>query len=120
GLDYSRPLTSMRTYLDQYAEAPYSAPAPDPAPPVLIAALGPKMLELAATAADGAHPYWTTPDHTAEARRILGPDKLLCVEQKVCVTDDAGAARGAADRALSGYDSLPNYRNSWKRLGFTD
>jgi probable F420-dependent oxidoreductase len=78
------------------------------------------MLELARDAADGAHPYWTTPAHTAEARRILGPDKLLCVEQKVVLSADATVARTAAKQALAMYAGLPNYRNNWVRLGFTD
>ncbi|MEO5723710.1 MAG: LLM class flavin-dependent oxidoreductase, partial [Ilumatobacteraceae bacterium] len=93
-----------------------------PANPVprLLAALGPKMLALAAEHADGAHPYWTTPEHTAEARRILGPDKLLCVEQKVVLSTDAAAARAAAITAIGVYAALPNYRNNWLRLGFTD
>src|SRR5690606_12383827 len=67
-----------------------------------------------------AHPYWTTPVHTAQAREILGPDKLLCPEQKVILTDDADLARETAIGALSTYISLPNYRNNWLRLGFTD
>jgi probable F420-dependent oxidoreductase len=86
----------------------------------VLAALGPKMLELAATHADGAHPYWTTPEHTAQARAILGPDKLLCVEQKVVLTTDAAAARAAAGAAVRGYAGLPNYRNTWLRLGFSE
>ena len=73
-----------------------------------------------ATHADGAHPYWTTPEHTAEARAILGPDKLLCVEQKVVLTTDAAAARAAASGAVRVYAGLPNYRNNWLRLGFSD
>ena len=94
--------------------------APAEQPPTLLAALGPKMLELSRTHADGAHPYWTTPEHTAEARAILGPDKLLCVEQKVVLTTDAAAARAAASGAVRVYAGLPNYRNNWLRLGFSD
>lgn len=119
-LDYSRPLQAMRDYLAAMAASPVSV-IPSAAPPkTVLAALGPKMLELSGSAADGAHPYWTTPDHTAQARDILGPDKLLLVEQKVCLTTDADVARSAADVALAMYDSLPNYVNNWKRLGFTD
>lgn len=118
-LDYSRPLTKMRDYLHAMDNSPYGAVAGE-APPRLLAALGPKMLELARDGADGAHPYWTTPDHTAEARRILGPDKLLCVEQKVCLSTDPAAARAAANNAIATYAALPNYRNNWKRIGFTE
>ncbi|MEY2425313.1 MAG: hypothetical protein QOI61_885, partial [Actinomycetota bacterium] len=89
-------------------------------PKKVLAALGPKMLELARDKADGAHPYWTTPDHTALARKILGPDKLLLVEQKVVGSTDATVARAAAVNAVNSYRTLPNYRNNWLRLGFTD
>jgi hypothetical protein len=78
------------------------------------------MLELSAELADGAHPYWTTPEHTATARSIIGPDKLLCVEQKVVLSTDPDIARAAAVGALGMYVDLPNYRNNWKRLGFSE
>ena len=78
------------------------------------------MLQLSSEYADGAHPYWTTPDHTHQAREILGKDKLLCVEQKVVLTQDKETAHSAAKSALRIYASLPNYRNSWKRLGFSE
>jgi probable F420-dependent oxidoreductase len=120
GLDYSKPLSQMRAYLAAMDASPYRSVGPEAPAPRLLAALGPKMLELSRDAADGAHPYWTTPDHTAEARAILGPDKLLCVEQKVVLTTDAEHARAAANAALSIYAALPNYRNCWLRLGFTD
>ena len=119
-LDYSKPLTQMREYLAAMDEAPYGAFPPAAPPKRLLAALGPKMLELSRDAADGAHPYWTTPEHTAQARAILGPDKALCVEQKLVLTDDADAARATIVGALSVYVTLPNYRNNWLRLGFTD
>jgi len=119
-LTYDKPLATMRAYLEAIEAAPYMAPAPELPAPRLIAALGPKMLELAASHADGAHPYWTTPEHTATARSILGPDKLLCVEQKVVLSTDADEARATAMGALSVYVGLPNYRNSWLRLGYTE
>ncbi|HUR76682.1 MAG TPA: TIGR03620 family F420-dependent LLM class oxidoreductase [Acidimicrobiales bacterium] len=120
GLDYSKPLASMSAYLDGYDASPYMAFPPAEPPKRVLAALGPKMLELARDKADGAHPYWTTPDHTAAARKILGADKLLLVEQKVVGTTDPGVARAAAVGALKMYRTLPNYRNNWLRLGFTD
>lgn len=120
GLDYSKPLTKMRDYLAAMDASPFGATAPDEPPLRLLAALGPKMLELSAFASDGAHPYWTTPDHTAMAREIIGPDALLCVEQKVVFSTDADAARAAGIEALGMYATLPNYRNNWKRLGFTE
>jgi probable F420-dependent oxidoreductase len=119
-LDYSKPLTQMRDYLVAMDESPYGATAPASSAPRLLAALGPKMLALSAELADGAHPYWTTPEHTAEAREILGDGKLLCVEQKVVLTTDATAAREAAKAAIAVYANLPNYRNNWLRLGYSD
>ena len=86
----------------------------------MLAALGPKMLELAAEVTDGAHPYCVTPEHTAEARRILGPGKLLCPEVMVLLETDPAKARAAARTALSSYIQLENYANNWRRLGFTD
>ena len=120
GLDYSKPLTKMRDYLAAMETQPYRGIAPEDEPLVLLAALGPKMLELSASAADGAHPYWTTPEHTAMAREVLGPDALLCVEQKVVFTTDADAARAAGNQQIDRYAALPNYRNNWIRLGFSD
>ncbi|MFQ5697026.1 MAG: TIGR03620 family F420-dependent LLM class oxidoreductase [Myxococcota bacterium] len=119
-LEYGKPVATMRRYLEAMAEAPYSAVAPAEDPPTVIAALGPKMLALAAERTQGAHPYWTTPEHTARAREILGPERWLCVEQKVVMTSDAPLARRAGRAQLAIYAGLPNYRNNWKRLGFSD
>jgi probable F420-dependent oxidoreductase len=121
-LDYGRPVDVLGRYLDAMDASPYAAPAPPASAAVkrVIGALGPRMLALAGERADGAHPYWTTPEHTAEARRILGPGKLLCVEQKVVLTDDPAVAWATAEQALGVYRGLPNYRNNWLRLGFTD
>ncbi|MEX2394406.1 MAG: TIGR03620 family F420-dependent LLM class oxidoreductase [Actinomycetota bacterium] len=120
GVSYSKPLTTMRRYLQAMDASPYMAAGPASPPPRLLAALGPKMLALSAEMADGAHPYWTTPEHTAQAREILGPDKLLCAEQKVVLTTDPTEARTTASSALSIYADLPNYRNNWLRLGYTE
>jgi len=119
-LDYSKPLSQMRDYLAAMDASMYMAVPPTDKPLRLLAALGPKMLELSATAADGAHPYFVTPEHTAEAREVIGPDKLLCVEQKVILSTDADAARAAANVQIDRYAGLPNYRNNWKRIGFTE
>ena len=120
GLEYKKPVATMRQYLEDMAGSTYTAVPPATEPKTVIAALGPKMLELARDKADGAHPYWTTPEHTAQAREILGPDKLLCVEQKVVLETQPSVAREAARGALAMYASLPNYRNNWKRLGFSE
>lgn len=120
GLSYDKPVTAMRAYLDAMEASPYAGPAPQEPAPVVLAALGPKMLELAAERSAGAHPYFTTPEHTRRAREILGPDRLLCVEQKVVLTTDEGAFREVAHQQTDRYGALPNYRNNWKRLGYTE
>ena len=119
-LDYSKPLTQMREYLAGMAESAYMAVPPAEEPKTVLAALGPKMLELAASDADGAHPYWTTPEHTAIAKEALGPDKMLCVEQKVVLSTDPAEARASARQALAMYIGLPNYYKNWFRLGYTE
>jgi probable F420-dependent oxidoreductase len=119
-VSYDKPLTTMRNYLEAMDTSPFMAAGPAEPPPRLLAALGPKMLALAAEKTDGAHPYWTTPEHTAQAREIIGPDKLLCVEQKVVLSSDPSEARATANAALSIYADLPNYRNNWLRLGYTN
>jgi probable F420-dependent oxidoreductase len=118
GLDYTKPLTAMRDYLEAIEHA--ITMTPGEMAPVVLAALGPKMLELSASRTVGAHPYWTTPEHTAQAREIVGPDAWLCVEQKCILTTDRDIAHARANEQLEMYISLPNYRNNWIRLGFTD
>jgi probable F420-dependent oxidoreductase len=115
---YGKPIATMREYLTAMAGATYMAPRSGTAPTV-IAALGPKMLALSAELAQGAHPYNVTPEHTARARGILGPGKLLCPEQMVLLETDPAKARAAARRTLSIYMPLPNYANNWFTLGFT-
>ena len=120
GLDYSKPLSFLRTYLDRMEESRYtSVPPPEPVP-VVLAALGPKMLELAAERTAGAHPYNVTPEHTAMARRVMGPDAGLYVEQKVMLTTDAAQARETAAGVMKFYNRAPGYRNAWLRMGFSD
>jgi len=79
--NYGKPVATMRAYLRAMKEAPYRAVAPAAAPKTVLAALGPKMLELAGAEADGAHPYNVSPEHTRQARALLGPEKLLCVSK---------------------------------------
>ena len=120
GIPYDKPLSYMRSYLDAMEASRYiSVPPPEPVP-VVLAALGPRMLELAAERTDGAHPYNTTPEHTAFARSVMGPDAQLCVEQKVMLTDDAQQARATGGTVMKFYSRAPGYRNCWKRLGFDD
>jgi probable F420-dependent oxidoreductase len=118
--DYGKPVATMRTYLQAMAAAPYKSIPPPSPPKTVLAALGPKMLELSAELADGAHPYNVTPEHTREARSIIGKGKLLCVEQGVILETDPSQARALARKFLNLYMGLPNYVNNWRRLGFTD
>ena len=117
GLTYGPPVATMRDYLDKMAASPYTGPPPKDKPPTVIAALGPKMLELASKKCDGAHPYFTSPSHTKMARDVMGPDRLLCVEQKVIFETDPAKARDIARKAAQTYQGLPNYRNNWLRMG---
>jgi probable F420-dependent oxidoreductase len=121
GQTYGKPLAAMRAYLEAMDSA-VALVGPDeqePAPRVL-AALGPGMLALAAERTSGAHTYLVTPEHTAQARAILGPDAVLAVEQAVVVSDDLADWQPRADWHLGVYTGLPNYRNNWLRLGFTE
>jgi probable F420-dependent oxidoreductase len=120
GHDYRSPLSTMRTYLKDMREARFEAAQPEHDPPWLLAALGPKMLELSRDLADGANPYLVTPQHTAEAREILGEGPLLVVEQAVALTTERGEALRLARSHLSRYLKLPNYRTSWLRQGFKE
>lgn len=119
-LPYEKPLSTMRTYVDAMNGSMYMGVAPAEEPLTVLAALGPKMLAMAAEKTAGAHPYWTTPEHTAQAREIMGPDALLCVEQKCVLTTDADVAHAVTRDQLGMYADLPNYRNNWIRLGFSE
>lgn len=118
GHRYDRPLAAMAGYLDAMDAAPYAVAGGQPAPPRLLAALGPKMLELARDRAQGAHPYLVTPEHTARAREVLGEGPVLAVEQAVVLADDIDQWRRRAHWHLEIYTGLPNYRASWVRQGF--
>jgi probable F420-dependent oxidoreductase len=113
---YQRPYSAMRRYLTELDEAS----TPVPADRRVLAALGPRMLELARDRAGGAHPYLVTAEHTALARESLGADAALAPELKVVLDDDPARARATARGYLHGYLQLPNYTNNLRRLGFTD
>ena len=113
---YRKPLTEMVEYLDGLDAANPPLAAGDRA----LAALGPKMLELARTRTAGAHPYLVTPEHRRLAHEALGPDALVATEQGVVLETDPAAARAIAREHLAGYLALPNYANNWMRLGFTE
>jgi probable F420-dependent oxidoreductase len=120
GHNYAKPLTAMRTYLEAIDAHTYQAPAPAHPSPVLLAALRPKMLELAREGAAGAHPYFVPPSHTARARGILGPRPLLAPEQVVVLETDPTRAREIGRRHVASYLRLPNYVNNLRTLGYDD
>lgn len=112
--EYRKPIDALRDYLDKLDE--YGVPRHRR----VVAALGPHVLTLSAQRSAGAHPYLTTPEHTAEARKIIGPDTFLAPEHKAVLTTDPEKARAVGRKALDVYLNLQNYLNNWKRLGFTD
>jgi probable F420-dependent oxidoreductase len=114
GADYGKPLTNTRKFLECLQAAGMAMDN------CCLAALGPKMVALSGEMTAGAHPYLATPEHTAQARAILGPGKLLAPEQGVAFGETVEEARKIAAAGISFYKALPNYRNNWLRLGFTD
>jgi probable F420-dependent oxidoreductase len=120
GHRYEKPVATMRAYLDAMDHAPYNSVPPATKPARVLAALGPKMLQLAGERADGAHPYNVNPEHTAEARKILGDDRYLCPEQAVVLETDPDKAREIGRAFLAFYLTLPNYANNFVRLGFDE
>jgi probable F420-dependent oxidoreductase len=117
--DYGKPVSTMRAYLDAMNAAMYTAPPPPKQGMIVLAALREKMLGLAGSASDGAHPYFVTPEHTARAREIIGPSKFLAPEQKVLLVKNPGEARSIARKFMEMYLGLENYRNNLLTLGFT-
>jgi probable F420-dependent oxidoreductase len=120
GHDYAKPLTTMRNYLDAMSKALYMGREPEEDAPIVLGALRDKMLALSASAAQGAHPYLVTPEHTKRARGVIGPDALLCPEQMVLADTDAENARKIARANLKVYIGLPNYQNNLRQFGFDD
>ncbi|MGV9802187.1 LLM class F420-dependent oxidoreductase [Mycobacterium sp. NPDC003449] len=112
--EYRKPLDALTDYLDKLDE--YGVPRHRR----VVAALGPKVLQLSADRSAGAHPYLTTPEHTRQARELLGSDAFIAPEHKAVLTTDADQARAVGRKALDIYLGLTNYRNNFKRLGFTD
>lgn len=120
GREYRRPVSAMREYLEAMDDVQYVAPAPAERPPRVLAALAPRMLEVARDHADGAHPYLVTAEHTRRARELLGPDRLLAPELAVVLETDPERAREVARGYLELYLGAENYRRSWLLLGFDE
>jgi probable F420-dependent oxidoreductase len=112
--EYRKPYDVLVEYLDALDAAKV------PTSRRVVAALGPKVLKLAAQRSAGAHPYLTTPEHTGSARELVGPTVFLAPEHKVVLTNDADEGREVGRQAVDFYLNLSNYLNNWKRLGFTD
>ncbi len=113
---YEKPIPAMRRYLNGIMkDQPGSADWP-----VCVAALGPLMMKLSGEMTQGAIPYNTNPRHTAEAAKILGPNKWLAIEQKVTLETDPAKARALGRKELERYLALDNYRNNFLRIGFTE
>jgi len=119
GGTYGKPIEQMRAYLDAMDGASWAGPAVE-RPPLVLAALGPRMLDLAAERADGAHPYFVPVEHTRFARERLGADPVLVVEVTAVIDDDRGRARETARTFATRYLALPNYANNLRRLGYSD
>ena len=120
GAVYERPLSAMRDYLDAMDRAPSTAPEPEAAPRLVLAALGPRMLELGAERAHGVHPYFVPVEHTAFARQRLGPGPVLAVEQTVVLESDPSQARQVARGFALDYLQTENYARNLRRMGWTD
>ncbi len=118
-LSYDKPYSNMVEYLDVMDKSPYAGAAPQSPMYRMIGALGPKMLQLSAERGVGAHPYFTTPQHTAEARALMGAKPLIAPEIAVIFETDKDKARATARKFMSTYTRLPNYANNLMRLGFT-
>ena len=116
GHTYRKPMATMIEYLDAMDVARPKLAGGDT--PLVLGALGPKMMELAAARSDGVHPFNSPPEHTRWARELIGPDKWICTAQHVCLTTDAESARKAARRALDFYFVTPNHYRNWLRVGY--
>jgi probable F420-dependent oxidoreductase len=114
GHEYKKPFDALTEYLDALDQHGV------PKDRRVVAALGPQVLKLSARRSAGAHPYLTTPEHTAQARELMGPEAFLAPEHKVVLTTDAEKARAVGRKAVEVYLNLINYLNNWRRLGFTD
>jgi probable F420-dependent oxidoreductase len=122
GIPWAKPYSFVREYLKKMRSTPYNAPSPKGEPPIVLAAILPKMLELAAVETQGTHTYFVTPEHTAWARRQIGADKWICAEQAVMLESDPEKARTAARNYMGMYLRIPNsaYKRSLLRFGLEE
>jgi len=118
GHDYARPFTAMREYLDRMEQAPWRGPE-IPMPPIVLAALGPRMVGLAAERTAGAYPYFTTSEHIRQVRRQIGPEPFVAADLPVVLASGRAEARAIGDAHTGRYLRLNNYRNNLVRIGWT-
>ena len=117
---YDKPYSTMVEYLDAMDAGIYFSPQPSTPPRRVLAALGPKMLKLAAERGEGAHPYFTPVEHTAFARETMGAGPLLAPELAVVLNEEPSVAKEIASKYMTTYTRLPNYANNLKRFGYSD
>jgi probable F420-dependent oxidoreductase len=120
GIPYGKPVSFMREYLAKMKDAPYIAPKPAHEPPVVIAGMMPKMLQLAATATHGTHTYFTTVEQIARTRAAIGTQPWLCAELGVMLEADANKARAAIRQYIQIYLTIDHYLKRFREVGFTD
>jgi len=120
GIPYEKPYSFMKDYLAKMKTMMYMAPAPTQEPPIVLAALKPKMLQLAAAETHGTHTYFMPPEQTAMTRATIGPEKWLCAEQAVLLETDPVKARAAARKYMSFYLQSPHYKATLRPFGFTE
>ena len=118
GLEYGKPLSAMQRYLDEMDRCRAYLHGVDT--PVVLGALGPKMMALGAARTRGVHPFNSPPEHTRWARELVGPDAWICTAQHVCLTEDSARARAAARKALEFYFVTPNHYRNWLRVGYDE
>jgi probable F420-dependent oxidoreductase len=120
GASYDKPVENMARYLEAMDKAPFTGAAPPEPPGRLLAALGPRMLRLAAEHSLGAHPYFVPVEHTTLARKELGAGPLIAVEQAAVLSKDQTVARATARKHMKRYLALENYANNLRRIGWSD
>ncbi len=120
GIPYGKPYSFMREYLAKMKAAPYDAPKPQHEPPIVLAGMMPKMLQLAATETQGTHTYFTTVEQIAQVRAAMGPGPWLCAELAVMLESDAAKARATARRYMQVYLSIDHYVKRLQDVGFAN
>jgi probable F420-dependent oxidoreductase len=120
GINYEKPVAFMRDYIAKMKAAPYNAPKPQQEPPIVLAAMMPKMLQLAAQDTRGTLTYFTTTEQVAGYRKALGPQPWLGAVQLMMLETDAGKARAAARRYMQIYMAIEHYLYRLRALGFNE